>query len=78
MIIDEKQLSPAHNILSMTKLQNKQQKQPLHNNRPKRLLLKASSYLGTGQKCSITEFFLTTNMKSYVKGNQAFTYNLQP
>ena len=37
-----------HNILSMTKLKSKQQKQPPHNNRPKRLLLKASSYLSIG------------------------------
>ena len=45
MIIDENQLSSAHNILST---RNKQQKQPPHNNRPKLPLLKASSYLSMG------------------------------
>ena len=51
MIIDENQLSSAHNILSTTKLKIKQQqKQPPHNNRPKRLLLQASSYLSIEHK----------------------------
>ena len=34
-MIDENQLSPAHNILSTTKLKSKQLKQITHNNRPK-------------------------------------------
>ena len=47
-MIDESQVSPAHNVLSTTKLKSQQLEQPPHNNRPKRLLLKASSYLSTG------------------------------
>ena len=53
MIIDENQLSTAHNILSTSKLKTQKQKQhPPHNNRPKQLLLKASSYLSIGQYTS--------------------------
>ena len=48
MIIDENQLSSAHNILSTTKLKTKTTKTNPHNNRPKRLLLKASSYVSIG------------------------------
>ena len=61
VIIDENQLSPAHNILSTTKLKTqKQQKQPPHNNKPKRLLLQASSYISIGQYYKTkTYLFLT-------------------
>ena len=55
MILDENQLSSAHNIWNTIKIKssNKQQKQKLaHNNMPKRLLLKASSYPSIGQ-CGI-------------------------
>ena len=49
-MIDENQLSSAHNILSTTKLNTKNNKNnPPHNNRPKQLLLKPSSYLSIGQ-----------------------------
>ena len=49
MIINENQLSSAHNVLSTTKLKIKQQqKHPPLNNRPKWLLLKAISYLSIG------------------------------
>ena len=48
MIIDENQLSCAHNISNTTTFETTT-KQPPHNNRPKRLLLKASSYLSIGQ-----------------------------
>ena len=47
MTIDENELSPAHKILSTTKLKSKQ-KQPPHNNRSKWLLLKASWNLSKG------------------------------
>ena len=62
VIIDENQLSSAHNILSTTKLKSKQPKQPPHNNRPKQLLLKASSYLSighmNGQTLALVDFNL--------------------
>ena len=55
MIIDENQLSSAHNISN--KPNSKQEtKQLPHNNRPKRLLLYASSYLSIGHY-RITVYF---------------------
>ena len=48
MIIDGNQLSSAHNISNTTTFETTN-KQPPHKNRPKRLLLKASSYLSIGQ-----------------------------
>ena len=47
-MIDESQLSPAHNIWSTTKLKIQRTNQALHNNRPKWLLSQASSYLSIG------------------------------
>ena len=63
VIIDENQLSSAHNILSTTKLKTKITITIPHNNRAKRLLLKASSYLSIGQYCLIFQpsIFLNTN-----------------
>ena len=55
-IIDENLLTSVHNILITTKLKIKQQqKQPPHNNRPKRLLLKVSSFLSS-QVCNFLMF----------------------
>ena len=49
MIIDENELSSVHNILSMTKLKNNNNKNNLpHSNRPKWQLMKDSSYLSLG------------------------------
>ena len=48
MIIDEIELSPAHNILSMTKLKINATKTTAHNDRLKWHLFKASSYLSIG------------------------------
>ena len=45
--MDENQLSSAHNILNKTQLKQNKQQSP-YNNRLKRLLLKASSYVSIG------------------------------
>ena len=55
MIIDENQLSSAHNILSISALEIKTTKETPHNIRLKRLLLKASSYLSIGQFTKLVE-----------------------
>ena len=47
-MIDENQLSSAHNILSSTKCKMQTTKTTPHNNRAKWLSLKASSYLSIG------------------------------
>ena len=53
MIIDENQLLPAHNIWVQPKLKNENNKNnTLNINRPKWLLLKASSYLSIGYNTS--------------------------
>ena len=61
MIIDENQLSSAHNILNITTFKTTNKQPPPHNNRQKRLLLKASSYLSIGHLRRIPRLFSSEN-----------------
>ena len=60
VIVDENQLSSAHIIWVRPNSKDKHQKQPPHNNRPKRPLLKASSYLSIGHMFAIWSMLHTT------------------
>ena len=66
MIIDENQLSSAHNNPNTASFESNNKKQLLvHNNRPKRLsLMKVNSYLSMWKKfngCFIFVFLVETN-----------------